>query len=267
MSTADRPDALMTLATEAAQAAGAAILEVYNQDRFEVESKDDQSPLTAADLASQAVIAEALKGHSSALPMLSEESLHAPFEERRQWRRFWLIDPLDGTKEFVKRNGEFTVNIALVEDGVPVLGVIYAPVLERMYGGGPGLGAWRRDDGVEASIRATGTAQDQLVVVASRSHMSPATEAFLEGLPAHRLTGMGSSLKLCLVAEGTADVYPRLAPTMEWDTAAAQAVVVAAGGQVLDPAGVPLRYNKRDLTNPHFIVLGRRPVPWRAALP
>ena len=267
MSKDHQPQALLDLITDCSLAAGDAILEVYGEADFAVEAKADASPLTAADLASQKVIVECLEAADTGLPILSEEAAQAPYETRKEWRRFWLIDPLDGTKEFVKRNGEFTVNIALIEEGVPVLGVVYAPVLERMYYGGPGLGAWRRENAETTTIRAAGTGGDALVVVASRSHMSLDTENFLEQLPEHRLTSMGSSLKLCLVAEGSADVYPRLAPTMEWDTGAAHAVVAAAGGQVLDLNGNHLRYNKSDLTNPHFVVLGRRPVPWRSALP
>jgi len=259
--------ALLEIAADAARQAGDAILEIYAGD-FVAERKADDSPVTAADLEGQRVIIEQLRAQVPEIPILAEESTNEPYELRKSWQRFWLVDPLDGTKEFVKRNGEFTVNIALVEDGVPVLGVVFAPVLERMYGGGPGVGAWRREgDVAEQAIRATGTHGEALVVVASRSHPSPATEHVLNALPEHRLTSMGSSLKLCLVAEGLADIYPRLAPTMEWDTAAAHAVVAAAGGQVLDLEGAPLRYNKSDLKNPHFIVLGRRPVPWRSALP
>lgn len=267
VSTDHQPQALLDLITDCSLVAGDAILEIYGEDDFSVESKADESPLTAADLASQKIIVERLEAADTGLPILSEEAAQADFETRRDWRRFWLVDPLDGTKEFVKRNGEFTVNIALIEDGVPVLGVVYAPVLERMYYGGPGLGAWRRESAETTTIRAAGTGGDDLVVVASRSHMSADTESFVEQLPNHRLASMGSSLKLCLIAEGSADVYPRLAPTMEWDTGAAHAVVAAAGGQVLDLSGAPLRYNKPDLTNPHFVVLGRRPVPWRSALP
>ncbi len=260
---------LLELAADAALAAGDAILEVYGaMGDIEIQRKADDSPLTAADLAANKIIVDHLSAHGPDIPILTEESAQQPYETRQHWSRFWLVDPLDGTKEFVKRNGEFTVNIALVEDGVPVLGVVHAPVLERTHLGGPGLGAWRREgDAKEQAIRATGTGGEELVVVASRSHPSPQTAAFLDALPAHRLTSMGSSLKLCLVAEGLADLYPRFAPTMEWDTAAAHAVVLAAGGQVLDPSGSPLRYNKRELLNPHFIVLGRRPVPWRTALP
>ncbi len=252
-----------------ARQAGAAILEIYARDDFEVEIKGDDSPLTAADLASQAAIVHGLSRLEPAVPILSEEAAQDAWETRKVWPCFWLVDPLDGTKEFVKRNGEFTVNIALVEDGVPVLGIVYAPVLDRTYAGTVGLGAFRRDrGGVAKPIRASGTGagDDELVVVASRSHKGPLLASFLDQIPAHSLTSMGSSLKLCLVAEGAADLYPRLAPTMEWDTGAAHAVVSAAGGSVVDTAGHDLRYNKENLLNPHFIVLGTRDVPWRSAL-
>ncbi len=253
-----------------AREAGAAINEIYKQVSTEVSYKADESPLTAADLASHRIIAERLRELAPKTPLLSEEGADLPYEQRRVWDRLWVVDPLDGTKEFIKRNGEFTVNIALVEDGVPVLGVVYAPVLDRTYLAAVG-GAWRRDgDGAARPIRATGTvhtsdAAAELAVVASRSHPSPQLTAFLDRLGEHRLVSMGSSLKLCLVAEGAADVYPRLGPTMEWDTAAAHAVVLAAGGRVLDFAGRPLGYNKENLLNPYFIVLGERPIPWRQA--
>ncbi len=253
-----------------ARRAGDAILEIYRDVDPGVTFKSDDSPLTRADLASQLIIAAALEELTPEIPLLSEEGAATAYEERRQWQRFWLIDPLDGTKEFIRRNGEFTVNIALIADGTPVLGVVHVPVRARTFTGAAGLGAWCRDDGDGdgdrgQKIRATGTGGDVLQVAASRSHPGPHLAAFLEQLPEHRLRSMGSSLKLCLVAEGRADLYPRLGPTMEWDTAAAHAVVTAAGGRVLDFDGHPLRYNKEDLHNPYFIVLGERSVPWRAA--
>ena len=220
-----------------ARNAGSRILEIYESE-FDIEHKDDKSPLTNADMASHHTIVEALSALTPEIPILSEESAKLPFEERSQWRTYWLVDPLDGTREFIKRNGEFTVNIALVEGGVPTLGVVYAPVLERTYLAAAGKGAWRRDgDGEARPIRATGTGTGdgtrELAVVASRSHPSPRLEAFLDRLGEHRLVSMGSSLKLCLVAEGAADVYPRLGPTMEWDTAAGHAVLAGAGGAVI----------------------------------
>jgi 3'(2'), 5'-bisphosphate nucleotidase len=252
---------------EISRRAGRAILEIYERVDPEVTYKDDASPLTAADLASHEILAAGLAELAPGIPLLSEEGASLPWEERRGWPRFWLVDPLDGTKEFVKRNGEFTVNVALIEGGVPVLGVVHCPTLGRTYLGARGAGARRRDgDGEARAIRASGSGAEELVVVASRSHAGPELAAFLAALPVHRLVSMGSSLKLCLVAEGSADFYPRLAPTMEWDTAAAHAVVLEAGGRVFDTAGVALEYNKESLRNPHFLVAGERPVPWKAAL-
>lgn len=251
-----------------ARAAGEEILRIYGEDDFAVEIKGDDSPLTAADLASQRVIVAGLSAVTPEIPVISEESKNAPYDERAEWSLCWLVDPLDGTKEFVKRNGEFTVNIALLHEGLPILGVVYAPVLDRTYSGIYEQGAWRSDGaGGPQPIRAGGTGEETLVVVASRSHPSPELASFLGALPAHRLTSMGSSLKLCLVAEGAADLYPRLGPTMEWDTGAAHAVVLAAGGDVVDTNGNRLTYNRRDLLNPHFIVHGTRDIPWQDALP
>jgi len=258
--------ALLEGVEEIAERAGEAINEVYQRADADVTYKDDKSPLTAADLASHEVLKAGLADLAPEIPTLSEEGKATGYEERRSWHRFWLVDPLDGTKEFIKRNGEFTVNVALVEDGVPVLGIVHAPTLGRTYGATCG-GAWRRDGGGErCPIRASGTGAEALVVVASRSHAGPELTAFLEAMPEHSLRSMGSSLKLCLVAEGAADVYPRIGPTMEWDTGAAHAVVLGAGGRVLDLEGEPLAYNKENLLNPYFIVLGERPVPWREAL-
>ncbi len=251
-----------------ARRAGDAILEIYADVDPGVTIKSDDSPLTRADLASHRILAAELEALTPEIPVLSEEGAGIDFRERRDWQRFWLVDPLDGTKEFIRRNGEFTVNVALVSGGAPVLGVVHVPVRERTFAGAAGLGAWCRDGeaaGRGETIRAEGTGDDDLLVAASRSHPGPHLAAFLEQLPEHRLVSMGSSLKLCMVAEGRADVYPRLGPTMEWDTAAAHAVVTAAGGRVLDFEGRPLRYNKEDLHNPYFIVLGERSVPWRAA--
>jgi len=250
-----------------ARRAGRAILEIYASADDGVTYKDDRSPLTAADLASHRVLAAGLAGLAPEIPVLSEEGAAMPYAERRGWRRFWLVDPLDGTKEFIKRNGEFTVNVALVDAGVPVLGVVHAPTLARTYLAARGAGAWRRDGEAQPrAIRATGTDGEELVVVASRSHAGPELAAFLAALPPHRLASMGSSLKLCLVAEGAADFYPRLGPTMEWDTGAAHAVALAAGGRVVDVQGKDLRYNKESLLNPYFLVLGERVVPWESAL-
>lgn len=235
--------------------AGRVILEIYNGDDFDVEFKQDSSPLTRADLASQQVIEEGLAAAFPDLPLLSEESAQVSFEQRKDWKRYWLVDPLDGTKEFLKRNGEFTVNIGLIEGGVPILGVVYAPVLDRLYWGYESSAWCRNSDGAVRPIRVIQKQETvrPFKVVASRSHRSPELEQYLESLPAHECVAMGSSLKLCLVAEGQAHLYPRIGPTMEWDTAAADAVVRAAGGQVTTLDGEPLVYNKPNLLNPYFL--------------
>jgi len=238
-----------------AREAGAAILAIYGAD-FAVDNKDDLSPLTAADRAAHTAICRRLTERYPGLPLLSEEGESVDFAVRRNWPRFWLVDPLDGTKEFIKRNGEFTVNIALVEGGSPSLGVIYAPALDRLYWGEMGSGAWVQQ-GSEAPRRIhprPAPPPEGLTVVKSRSHPSPELDAYLATLPVAAALEVGSSLKLCAVAEGRADLYARFGPTMEWDTAAGQAIVEAAGGRVVDPAGAPLRYNKQDLHNGHFIV-------------
>lgn len=239
-----------------ARDAGAAIMEVYTSGDFDVELKDDNSPLTRADRASHEVIDKGLREIFPDIPILSEEGTATPYAERSQWERFWLVDPLDGTKEFIKRNGEFTVNIALIEKGAPILGVVYVPAQELLYVGRVGEGAWRQQgqNPVEAISPRTPQKDDGLAVVMSRSHPSPELEAYLQQITVAEAVPVGSSLKLCVVAEGRADLYPRLGPTMEWDTAAGHAVVEAAGGQVLAPGGKPLRYNKENLLNPYFIV-------------
>jgi 3'(2'), 5'-bisphosphate nucleotidase len=246
-----------------ARQAGEAILEVYHQD-FAVQHKGDESPLTAADLAAHRVIVERLGELTPDLPVLSEEGADIPFETRQAWDRYWLIDPLDGTREFVKRNGEFTVNIALIEGGRPVEGVVHVPVTGDSYIGEVGAGAWKIDARDYATpIEVCAKRPDRVRVAGSRSHAGDSLQRFLERIGDHEIVSMGSSLKLCLVAEGRADVYPRLGPTSEWDTAAAQAVVEAAGGSVTDLTGAPLRYNtKESLLNPHFLVFGDRTEPW-----
>lgn len=243
--------------------AGEAILEVYATD-FDVESKQDDSPVTAADRAAHDIIVDGLKQLTPAIPVLSEEDGIPPYGERSAWQRYWLVDPLDGTKEFVNRNGEFTVNIALVEGHQPVLGVVHVPVQAKTYTGLHGYGARRLVDG-EASeaIRVAEECASPVRVVGSRSHRGPALDEWLEEVGEHELVPMGSSLKFCVVAEGGADVYPRLGPTSEWDTAAAQAVVEAAGGRVTVSGGSPLAYNaKADILNPHFLVTGPQDRQW-----
>jgi 3'(2'), 5'-bisphosphate nucleotidase len=258
----ETPDQLLAPVVALARQAGAAILQIYRQD-FAVEHKDDDSPLTAADLASHRCIMQGLAHLAPDIPRLSEEDAGVPFEQRRQWPRFWLIDPLDGTREFVKRNGEFTVNIALVEQGRAVLGVVHAPVLDTTYFAAAGAGAWKQaGDAPAEAIHCSKTATPARIV-ASRSHVTPALETLLKRLPPHEALNIGSSLKLCLVAEGKADFYPRLGPTSEWDTAAGQCVVEQAGGCVSTTDGQPLLYNhKESLLNPDFLVRGEPDYPW-----
>lgn len=268
-----RPCAEATLAglivpvANLARQAGARILQIYQTD-FAVERKDDDSPLTKADLASHGLLTQGLHRLTPELAILSEESGAVPFATRRGWRCYWLVDPLDGTKEFVKRNGEFTVNVALVSEHRPVLGVVYAPVLDTMYWGAVGSGAYKQTaDGHCGPIHVRPLPSGPVTVAGSRSHGREALAQYLERLGPHRIQTMGSSLKLCLVAEGEADLYPRLGPTSEWDTAAAQAVVEAAGGHVTDTAMQPLRYNtKESLLNPHFLVFGDASRDWAGYL-
>lgn len=247
-----------------ARAAGRAISQVYARGDLGVSLKADQSPLTAADQAAHQVIAAGLAELSPDIPLWSEESAEIDWDTRRGWSEFWLVDPLDGTKEFIKRNGEFTVNIALVRGHTPVLGVVHAPVLGRDYYGSLGGGAFcARQGGPGEPIRVRCPALPPLRVASSRSHGNPRLAHILAKLGEHTLLSLGSSLKFCLVAEGAADFYPRLGPTSEWDTAAAQAVVEAAGGAVLDLGGRPLRYNTGPtVLNPFFIARGDPGTDW-----
>jgi 3'(2'), 5'-bisphosphate nucleotidase len=259
---------LLDAACAIAREAGRAILEVYGRADFAVARKSDDSPLTEADQVAHRIISGALAALDGSIPVLSEESLPGDHAMRRSWSRYWLVDPLDGTKEFVKRNGEFTVNIALIDEHRAVLGAVLAPVLDRMYSGVAGLGAWRADArGAPQPIAVRARATTPLRVVGSRSHPTPELAQYLAGLPPHEITDMGSSLKICLVAEGAADIYPRLGPTSEWDTAAAQAILESAGGRMIDLAGLPLRYNsKDDLLNPHFLAFGDQQRDWLAPI-
>jgi 3'(2'), 5'-bisphosphate nucleotidase len=252
-------DELLQLARQA----GEAILDIYDTE-FDVERKEDNSPLTAADKAAHQIIISSLEELTPDIPMLSEESSKIPYEIRSQWQRYWLIDPLDGTREFIKRNGEFTVNIALIEGHTPSLGVVHAPVIRTTYYGVQGEGAWKQqDDQAARPIHVADSCRRPVQVAGSRSHAGDSLLRFLENLGDHQLLSMGSSLKLCLVADGEADIYPRLGPTSEWDTAAAQAVVEAAGGRVTTLDMQPLRYNtKESLLNPHFLVFGDQAVNW-----
>ena len=250
-----------------ARRAGRAIMAVYARD-YAVQDKADQSPLTEADLAAHAVIAHDLGQLIPSLPILSEEAVEA-FPRKFAGERYWLVDPLDGTKEFIKRNGEFTVNIALIERGRPALGVVHAPAIEVTYSAAYGLGSFRqRKGGASESIRvAVHRDGTPWRVVGSRSHAGDSLNTFLQRLGAHELMPMGSSLKLCLVADGSADLYPRLGPTSLWDTAAAQCVVEQAGGMVVTVAGAPLRYDDPGtVLNPWFVVHGQGASNWRDAV-
>ncbi|MEO5629641.1 MAG: 3'(2'),5'-bisphosphate nucleotidase CysQ [Thermomonas sp.] len=239
-----------------ARAAAADILAVYH-GAFDVEHKEDRSPLTAADLAAHRCIVAGLQALTPDIPVLSEESKTLDIAQRRTWSRFWLVDPLDGTREFIKRNGEFTVNIALIEDGVASFGVIQQPVGGGVWHGAPGSGAFRRDGDIDAGIHVRKPATRPLRIAASRSHRDVRTQALLDALTGSEAMACGSSLKFCRIAEGELDLYPRFGPTSEWDTAAGQAILEAAGGAVLDPRGRPLRYNQRDtLLNGDFIAFG-----------
>lgn len=265
------------IAVDAALKAGEEILSIYTDPASdsEIERKADNSPLTIADRKAHIIISTIL--NETPFPVLSEEGRHLDYDTRRKWEMLWIVDPLDGTKEFIKRNGEFTVNIALVKAGVPIIGVIYLPVKKELYFAGEEIGAYKLSDItalednatldklIAASVRLPqGGRQNQFVVVASRSHLTPETETYIEALKQKHgdveLISSGSSIKICLVAEGKADVYPRFAPTMEWDTAAGHAIARAAGMEVYqaDKKDVPLQYNKENLLNPWFIVEKRR---------
>ena len=258
-------DATARIATDAAQR----ILDVYNSP-FAVEHKEDKSPLTQADRAAHELICARLAVLTPDIPVLSEESAKIDYAVRVAWSRYWLVDPLDGTKEFIKRNGEFTVNIALIENGQPVLGVVQVPVTGVLYLGVRGQGAWKEQQGQRRAIRARDYCGGRATVVASRSHRGEALDKFLVQLEAREgsydTASLGSSLKICMVAEGAADIYPRLGLTSEWDTAAAHCVAESAGGRVLQLSGEPLIYNKPDILNPWFLVTGSGNYNWRALL-
>ena len=265
----------LEIAVIAALKAGNDILKIYNdpQSDFEIERKADNSPLTIADKTAHKTIISYL--NQTPFPVLSEEGKSIPYEERKEWESLWIVDPLDGTKEFIKRNGEFTVNIALIKDGSPVLGVIYIPVQKSLYFSSDATGAFKVTD-IEynealnrASIYSRGEklplakTHQGTIIVASRSHLSAETEQYIEKIEKEcgnvELKSSGSSIKICLVAEGTADIYPRFAPTMEWDTAAGHAIAKGAGKEIYQASqNIPLQYNKEDLLNPWFIVESKK---------
>lgn len=257
-------DAITSALIVAAEQAGAAIMNIYRNEATETTIKADGSPLTQADMAAHRIIAEHLQRFD--WPVLSEESAELPFATRQQQSTYFLVDPLDGTKEFIHRTDEFTVNIALIENGVAVRGVVFAPALDLIYVGGQGIGAWKKADGkawqaIQVSNRVP-SASSPLRVVGSRRHGAEKLAAMLADVP-HELDNRGSALKICQVAEGSADFYPRLGPTSEWDTAAGQAIVEAAGGHLTDMQLQPLRYNQKDsLLNPNFLVLNQSHAQW-----
>lgn len=242
---------LLQVARKASSEASAAILEIYHSGDLSIEAKSDHSPLTAADRAAHQIITAHLK--QTSIPILSEEGSEIPYEIRRNWEYLWIVDPLDGTKEFIKRNGEFTVNIALVKNQIPILGVVEAPVLQKQYYGIVGEGAFLNGDELPKLVSKQMN-QKGLRVVASRSHLNEETEAFLAKLNEPQVVSMGSSLKFMMLVEQKADIYPRFAPTMEWDTAAAHAIVRSLQGNVVDSMDQPLFYNKENLLNPFFKV-------------
>ena len=260
----DLLDRCLILAWEA----GERIMAVY-QRGFRVDTKIDDSPVTEADMGAHEVVVDGLQSLPRAWPVLSEESVDIPFSARSQWQRYWLVDPLDGTREFIKRNGEFTVNIALIEGQESVLGVIYAPVLDRYYYAAKGCGAYTLDgEGKPRRIRTRKADPAHLVIAGSRSHATARFRQFLDRVGSYELLSVGSSLKSCRVAEGSADVYARLGPTSEWDTAAAQCIVEEAGGYFTDIHGQRLHYNsKESVLNPEFLVYGDGDFDWLRFVP
>lgn len=259
---------LIAAVIDIAKSAAVRILEVY-QTNFSVRRKADQSPVTEADLTAHVVITAGLSKLTQCWPILSEESASIPFSDRAIWHRYWLVDPLDGTRDFVKRNHEFSINIALIERHRPVLGVILAPVTGICYFAARGLGAHKWvPESSPVPIRVRRCPTDRPTVAGSRFHRTPLTDTFIKNLGDVEMVLMGSALKSCLVAEGRADIYPRFGPTSEWDTAAAQCVVEEAGGHLTNTQFQPLRYNTREsLTNPAFLTFGDSSVDWRSYLP
>lgn len=259
---------LAQAAADIAREAAEKIMEVYETD-FEVRKKTDRTPLTRADMSSHNVICSRLAELTPDIPVLSEESAHIPYATRKCWDEYWLVDPLDGTREFIKRNGEFTVNIALIRDGYPVLGVIYAPVKDLCYYAAKNEGAYKQCKGTaDARLSAKISNPDELVIAGSRSHGNKRQQAFFSNMSDRAETiAIGSSLKFCLVAEGVADIYARYGPTSEWDSAAGQCIVEEAGGKVTDTGFNRLRYNsKESLINPDFLVFADPAFEWKRCL-
>jgi len=255
---------LVDAVNQIAQIAATRIMEVYRTD-FDVEEKSDKSPLTLADMAAHETIVAGLQKITPNLPVLSEESAKIPYDERVKWQRYWLVDPLDGTREFVKRNDEFTVNIALIDEHKPILGVVYVPATDVKYFAIQGGGAFKcLPEQSPKSISVQPCPENHLTIAGSRSHAGEHLQKFIDSFDIEtKLVSIGSSLKICLVAEGKADIYPRFGPTSEWDTAAAQCVVEQAGGILTDTQLQPLRYNtKESLLNPYFLVIGDTNKDW-----
>lgn len=257
-------DAICRIAVDA----GHRTLPIYHSD-FDVETKADDSPLTQADLAAHRAIADQLAELTPNTPQLSEEGSEIAYDTRSEWREYWLVDPLDGTREFVNKNDQFTINIALIQDGRPVLGAVYAPALDQLWFGAQGIGAFRREgEAVPTPIAVSAQVSTPPRVLVSRSHRSEAIDRLLANMGDYEPVSMGSSLKFCIIAQGGADFYPRLGPTSEWDTAAGHAVLKAAGGQVTDTRGRPLRYNETDsLLNDWFVAYGQADHDWHRFLP
>ncbi len=258
---------LCTIASDIAKQAGRKIIEIYDSN-YQIEKKSDNTPVTSADLIAHKIIMEGLSELTTDIPVLSEESTKIPFEIRKQWQRYWLVDPLDGTREFIKRNGEFTVNIALIENHQSILGVIYAPVTKDNYCAWRNGGAYKTEPGqAHKKINVRKLDTQKPVIAGSRSHASDKLKDYLNKLGDIELISMGSSLKSCMIAEGRADLYPRLGLTSEWDTAAAQCIVEEAGGYITDTNMRPMRYNTKDsLLNPEFFVFGDNSCDWSSFL-
>ncbi len=259
------PD-LLSAIIDISEKAADEILKFYNAD-YDIEEKDDLTPVTSADLAAHHLIVDALSTLTPDIPVLSEEAAEISFDERKTWETYWLIDPLDGTREFIKKNDEFSVNIALISGQESVFGVIFIPVTRVCYYAIKGQGAYKKTAAETTKISTKKTQRDCLVIAGSRSYQDASLHDFLKKIGQYEIINMGSSIKSCLVAEGKVDIYPRLGPTSEWDTAAAQCIVEESGGFITDTAFKPLRYNTKDiLLNPHFLVFADDNFDWRPFL-
>jgi len=260
--TAPTPNDLIPLLIMLCRSTGNRIIEIYN-GQYEVEQKSDMTPVTCADIAANSAIVSGLELITPHIPILSEEVTAVPFEIRRQWRRYWLIDPIDGTREFINRTGEFTINIALIENNKPILGVVYAPVIEVCYYATQNNGAFKLINGQDSLRLSVRPCNQQPIVAVGRCGTPPEFKAYVDKLSDPHLMQIGSSLKPCIIAEGGADIYPRFGPTSEWDTAASQCILEEAGGSITDFNQQPLRYNtKASLLNPNFLAFGDTSLDW-----